>query len=87
MSDMAIESGTPDVDGEDDDEEHVLAVSVSITEVDGGWHNATTMIPVDLLTPDSIAEGLIRCVIGAAAARGSTTLIALQQALMDWGRV
>lgn len=84
--DVTSETLPPDVDQDDGEGDgDFLNVSISISELDGTWHNASTCIPADVLTPDAIAEALIQCIVGTAAARSSHTLIALQQRLLDWG--
>lgn len=85
MMDLEVEHGGPDLDDGDGDDS-VFGVNVSVSELDNRWHNVSTMIPADQLTPDAIAEAMISVMVGLAAARGSTTLIALQQRLMAWGQ-
>lgn len=85
MMDLELDHGQAEPE-QDEPEDGSLGVNVSVSEVDGTWHSATTCIPVDLLTPEAIAEVMISCLIGVAATRSPSTLIALQQRLMDWGR-
>lgn len=82
---MEVELTSEGPDVEDEGGMDALGVNVSISEVDGSWHSATSMIPVDSLTPDAIAGALISCAMGVAAQRGPATTIALQQRLMQWG--
>lgn len=83
--DVTSETMPPDVEQAEDDGDPVFSISVSSCELDRTWHNASQCIPSDILTVDAIAEALIQCVVGVAAARGGTTLLALQHRLLNWG--
>lgn len=83
---MHVDTHEPDTLPDEDEGDSLLGINVSISEPDGAWRNASVMLPVDDLTPDAIAEALVQCCIGVAAARSPQTLIALQSRLMAWGR-
>lgn len=82
---MEVVSDTLPPETDEEEGGDVFSISVSLCELDGTWHNASTCLLADLLTPEAIADALIQCIIGAAAARSPHTLIALQQRLMSWG--
>lgn len=73
---VVIDDGPDDGDGEDG----VTSVHVSIYNPDGTWRSASANVP-DEITADQLAVLIRDAALGAAAAHGTDTWIALQQLL------
>jgi hypothetical protein len=58
-----------------DEEPGSLSVSVSVIGPDGSYQGAHRGLPLDA-DHEQVADALVRCLLGAAAAHGGTALLA-----------